>query len=93
MSVRPIQPRPPRTGQVAVGTSPLCVVGANMSRESLSITNLGPATVYLGYDNTVDVNRGFGLPSGTTLNTDHPAAMYVVAVATGSTVSFLEESR
>lgn len=80
------------TGQVAVDTSPLLVVGENPTRIGVAVSNLGPATVFIGTLPTVSTVSGFALGSGLTLDLDNPTALYVVAAATGSTVSYMEES-
>lgn len=83
--------RPPRAGQVAVDTVPTLVLGDNESRESAIIFNNGPATVYLSFDPNVSTSTGMGLPSGSGFGLSSTRALYAVAAAAGSTVSYMEE--
>lgn len=85
--------RPPRTGQIAVDTAALVVLGENDQRIGAVLFNNGPATVYVSFTPNVDIYRGLGIPAGAGISFDAPHALYAVAAATGSTLSFMEETR
>lgn len=84
---------PPRTSQVAVDVTPTVVVGVSDKRVGVLLFNNGPATVFVGFTESVDIGTGLGIPSGAGISFDSPHALYAVAAATGSTISFMEESR
>lgn len=83
----------PRVGQLAVQTDPSQIAGRNYQRASLAVLNTGPATVYLGFTAGVSIVTGFALPVGIGIVTDIPLELYVIAAATGSIVSYIEQSR
>lgn len=82
----------PRTGQVGVATTPVCLAGANNYRDSLVITNPSANTVYIGFNNSVTTSTGLGIPTNGALEYTGSSAVWVVSVAGTETVTYAEDS-
>ncbi len=79
------------TGQLAVTTTAAQVVGQNLNRYSVVITNTGTTTVYLG-GSAVTTTTGQALPAGQSITFRTTVAIYAIAAGTGNTLTYAEES-
>ena len=77
------------SGVQSVTTSPTALP-SNVVNDSVTVTNLGPSTIYIGGSSGVTTSTGYPLPSGASqgYKVSNTNAIYVIAAATGSSVSF-----
>lgn len=76
---------------VTMGVAAAVIKAANADRFGIAVFNLGSATVYLGYDNTVAVAAGFPLLSNQGLYFDgYTGALWGISGTAGQNVRYLE---
>lgn len=76
---------------VTMGLAAAVIKAANASRLGIAVFNLGSATIYLGYDNSVAVADGFPLLSGTGLYFDgYVGALWGISGTASQDVRYLE---
>lgn len=79
------------TGQVSVGTAATQIVGANASRQSVVITNLGTQALFIGPNANVTALNGMLLPGvvGASITIFSTSAVWGIS-AVAQSVSFLD---
>lgn len=89
----PVEPRRPRfftTGQTPVGTDPVRIAAASSQRDSITLVNAGPTTVYIG-SQAVTIYTGFALLPGATLTLSAQSDVLALSAGAGGMVHVLQE--
>jgi hypothetical protein len=79
------------TGQATIGTTAASLVAARTLRRRVYVRNTHASNVlYLGASAAVTTANGHAVPAGTTVEIDTDAAVFAIASAITTTVTYLE---
>jgi hypothetical protein len=65
----------------------LLTAGVTKDRKNITITNNGPNTIYIGFDNTVTTSTGTPIAAGSAFSADLGSGTTVYAITTALQVS------